>query len=139
MSKAPVCTWDGTEVAEASECHRKDGSHCGIDCDAEAIRAVLRHSQRFDAAEIASWPDSRHIIVPDGTGGYTWILGCAQNDEGFAYKVRVFYSGRLDRIFIHEHDGDFDPKELRAGEWFAWARNGELIEKEVVYTARASL
>jgi len=139
MSKEPLYAFDGTMVGEVTECYHQDGSHYSFNCNAHTIRTILRHSNQFDEAEIATWPDSWHVWIPDSTDLYQWILEYIPANEQFAYKVRVFYSERIDRFFINKHCGHFDSKLLGKGEWFAWARDGKLIEKEVVYTAHANL
>jgi hypothetical protein len=84
-------------------------------------------------------PDSRHIIVPDSTRlPYSFIVQRAQG-EGLAYKVRASYLAKYDRLLMHNHCGEFDPKDLIDGEWFAWARNGQFIDKEVIYAPHPNL
>jgi hypothetical protein len=42
-------------------------------------------------------------------------------------------------MFINEWVGDFDVTKIPEGYNFGWARNGEFIDKEIVYTVPAKL
>lgn len=124
--------WDdsGDAVAKVIKYYYEDGSDGGFDCDADAVRAVLRHTRHFDEDEIAAWPDSKHIIIPNGTRLYPFIL-CRAKSEGLAYKVvaKRMYNAA---IRTSDHCGEFDDGKLWEGEWFSWERMGILIEKECV-------
>jgi hypothetical protein len=120
----------GRPLAKVSKYYREDGTDGGFNCDADAIRAVLRHTQHFDEDEIAAWPDSDHIIVPNGTSLYPFIVRRVKS-EGLAYKV---IAKRMPNAAVRtwDHYGEFDEGALCEGEWFSWERNGISIEKECV-------
>jgi hypothetical protein len=132
MSKSITFVRDdcGRPLAEVRKYYREDGTDGGFNCDANAIRAVLRHTKHFDEDEITAWPDSEHIIVPNGTSLYPFIVRRVKS-EGLVYKVRA---KRMPNGAVRtwDHHGEFDVGTLYEGEWFSWERNGILIEKGCV-------
>ena len=74
MSRKPVYAFDGTSIDKVIECYHQDRSHYGFNCDTQAIRIILQHSNQFEEAEIVIWLDLQYVWIPNSTNLYQWIV-----------------------------------------------------------------
>jgi hypothetical protein len=114
---------NNTVIGKGHQVVGPEGQGWGILYPAEAVKAILRDSNRFRNAEIDEWPSDVEVKVPPGTDDREWVVDHARS-RGLAYKTVVHRTPHYTTLWNPPLGENCQYGQME------WARNGELINED---------